>query len=53
MKLVKFLRTIFLQNPLLAASFAKTDEKKQKDILRKYILQIFLLKYNDAKKHKI
>ena len=32
----------------MAASVAKTDQKKQKDILRKYSPRIFLLKHNDA-----
>ena len=30
---------------------AKTDQKKQEDILRKTALRIFLLKHNDAKQH--
>ena len=34
----------------MAASVAKTDQKKQKDVLRKNTLQIFFLKCNDAKK---
>ena len=37
----------------MAASVTKADQKKQKDILRKYTLQIFLLKYNDAKKQNL
>ena len=35
MKLVKFLRTTFYRTPLVAAFVPKTDQKKQKDILRK------------------
>ena len=35
---------------LVALSVAKTDQKKQKDILRKDALQIFFLKHNDTKK---
>ena len=38
MKYDKYLRT-----PLVAASVAKTDQMKQKDVLRKYTLRIFLL----------
>ena len=53
MKFVKFLRTTLLQNTPVATSVAKTDQKKQKDILRNNTLQIFLLKHNDASKHKI
>ena len=34
----------------MTASVAKTDKKKNKDILRKDTLQIFLLKHNDRKK---
>ena len=45
-----FYQQLFCRTPLVAASVAKTDQKKQRDILRKYTLQIFLLKYNDAKK---
>ena len=45
-KFAKFLRTPFLQN----TSVAKTNQKKQRDILRKDTLWIFLLKHNDAKK---
>ena len=37
----------------MAASVAKTDQKKQKHILRKYTVRIFLLKYNDAKKQHL
>ena len=39
--------------PLVAASVAKTDQKKQKDILRKDTLPIFLLKLSEAKKQVI
>ena len=42
----------FYRTALVAASVAKIDQKKQKDILRKDTLQIFLLKHNDAKKQK-
>ena len=55
MKFVKFLKTafclLFLKTTLVPASIDKIDQKKQKDILRKDIQQIFLLKHNDAKKH--
>ena len=53
MKFGKFLRTTFLQNTLVAASVTKTDQKKQKYILRNDTLQIFLLKHNDAKKQSL
>ena len=36
----------------MTAPIIKVDQKKQKDILRKDTLQMFLLKHNDAKKHK-
>ena len=52
-KFVEFLRTTFLQNTQVAASVAKIDQKKQKDTLRNDTPRIFLLKHNDAKKHKI
>ena len=37
----------------MTAPVVKIDQKKQKDILRKDTLQIFLFKHNDEKKHKI
>ena len=40
---------LFYRRPLVTISVAKTDQKKQKDIQRKYIIQVFLLK-DDAKK---
>ena len=44
---------LFYRTPLVAASVAKTDQKKQKDITRKDTqLRIFLLKHNDAEKQK-
>ena len=39
---------LFCWTPLVPASVSKTDQKKQKDILRKGTLLIFLLKHNDA-----
>ena len=36
----------------MAASVTKTDQKKQKDILRNDTLEMSLLKHNEAKKHK-
>ena len=50
-EIVKFLTTPF-RTCLVAASVVKIDQKKQKDILSKDALQIFLLKHNDAKKQK-
>ena len=41
---------LFYRTPLVAASIAKTNQKKQEDILRKDALQIFLLKHNNTKK---
>ena len=46
-----FHQQLFCRTRLVAAPVAKTDQKKQRDILRKYTLRIFLLRYNDAKKH--
>ena len=37
----------------MAASVAKTDQNKLKDILRKDTLRIFLLKHDDTKKQVI
>ena len=48
MKLVKFFHEQLFYTPV-AASVTKTGQEKQKDILRKYTLWIFLLKYNDAR----
>ena len=42
----------FFRIPLTGASVTKTDQKKQKDILRKNTAQIFLLKHNGTKKQK-
>ena len=49
-KFAKFLAQLFYRTPLVTASVAKTDKKKNKDILRKDTLRIFLLKHNDRKK---
>ena len=37
----------------MAASVTKTDQKKQKDILKNDTLQMFLLKHNEAKKQNL
>ena len=37
----------------MATSVAKTDQKKQKDILRKDTLRIFLLQHNDTRETEV
>ena len=44
-----FYQQLFCRTPLVAGSVAITGQEKQRDILRKHTLWIFLLKYNDAK----
>ena len=50
-EIYEIFKNTFYRTPQVAASVAKTDQKKQ-EILRKDTLQIFLLKHNDAKKQR-